>query len=422
MLSDKIILKGFEYAKDVYASLGVDVESAMARAASIPISVNCWQGDDVTGFEEDGGGASNGIAATGNYPGRARTAEELRGDIDFAMGLIPGIKRLNLHASYAEKGGKKVDRDEYTADLFEHWIEWARDRGLALDFNPTYFSHQYVNDGFTLASSDEKIRRFWIEHGKRCREIGEVFGRRLGSECIINHWMPDGYKDYAEDSAAPRARMRASLDEIFAARDISTDYVKDAVESKLFGMGVEAYTVVSGEFALAYALTRDKLLCMDAGHFHPTEKISQKISAVMQFMSEILLHVSRPMRWDSDHVVTMDDELQDIANEIIKNRYDSAVHIALDFFDASINRTAAWAIGTRNTRKALLRACLAPTDAIRAAEAKGDFTGRLALQEEAKTLPFEGVWNMLCAREEVPAGADWLDRVRDYENSVMSKR
>lgn len=420
-MDEKLVLKGFEYAKEVYASKGVDVENAMEQAAKVPVSVNCWQGDDVVGFEGEGGGASGGIATTGNYPGRARTADELRADLDLALGLIPGVKRVNLHASYAELNGKKIDRDAYTWDLFTNWIGWAKEKGIGLDFNPTYFSHPYAADGFTLASPDEKIRKFWIEHGKRSREIGAAFGKQLGTPCVINHWMPDGYKDNVEDSAAPRQRMLASLDEVFADTSIGTDVVKDAVESKLFGLGVEAYTVVSGEFALGYALSRGKLLCMDAGHFHPTEKISQKISAVMQFMPEILLHVSRPMRWDSDHVVTWDDELQDIMNEIVKNGYTERVNIALDFFDASINRIAAWTIGTRNARKALLKAFLCPKE-IKACEAKGDYTGRLALQEESRSLPFGPVWDMLCLKQGAPVGDEWLTIVRDYEKKVLSAR
>ena len=421
-ISEKLVQTGFDYAKEVYASKGVDVEAAMAKAAATSISVNCWQGDDIGGFEGAAGGAGNGLATTGNYPGRARTADELRADMDFAFARIPGKLKANLHANYAELNGKKLDRDEYTADLFKNWIDWAKDKKIGLDFNPTYFSHPYAEDGFTLATRDEKRRRFWVEHGKRCREIGEVFARETGIPCVINHWMPDGFKDNVECSSAPRELMVKSLDEVFAAKEISTDLVKDAVESKLFAVGVEAYTVVSGEFALAYALTRNKLLCLDAGHFHPTEVISQKISAVMQFMPEMLLHVSRPMRWDSDHVVALDDELQNIMNEIVKNGYDKRVNIALDFFDASINRVAAWIIGTRNSQKALLKAYLCPTDPIKAAENELDYTTRLALQEEAKTLPFTAIWDMYCLRQGCPVGDAWLDDVRKYEKDVLSKR
>ena len=421
-ISEKLIQAGFDYAKEVYASKGVDVEAAMAKAAATTISLHCWQGDDVGGFESVGGGAGNGIATTGNYPGRARTADELRGDLDFAMARIPGKMKLNLHANYAELGDKKVDRDEYTADLFNNWIAWAKEKKIGLDFNPTYFSHPYAEDGFTLSTRDEKRRKFWVEHGRRCREIGEVFAKETGVPCVINHWMPDGFKDNVELSSASREIMMKSLDEVFAGKEISTDLVKDAVESKLFAVGVEAFTVVSGEFALAYALTRNKLVCLDAGHFHPTEVISQKISAVMQFMPEMLLHVSRPMRWDSDHVVALDDELQSIMNEIVKNGYDRRVNIALDFFDASINRVAAWIIGTRNSQKALLKAYLCPTAPIQEAEKALDYTTRLALQEEAKTLPFAAIWDMYCLRQGVAVGDSWLDEVKKYEKDVLSLR
>ena len=422
MISEKLVNTGFEYAKEIYASKGVDVEEAMKKAAETTVSVNCWQGDDVVGFEGADGGATNGIATTGNYPGRARTADELRKDLDFALAMIPGKHKVNLHASYCEKGGKNVDRDEYTPDMFQNWMDWAKERKIGLDFNPTYFGHANVEDGFTLSARSEKNRKFWIEHGKRCREIGEEFAKQTGIPCVINHWMPDGYKDVPEDSAYRRQLMVEALDEVFAAKDIPTTLVKDAVESKLFAIGVEAYTVVSAEFALAYAISRNKLLCLDAGHFHPTEKISQKISACMQFIPEMLLHVSRPMRWDSDHVVTMDDELQDIMNEIVKNGYTDRVNIALDFFDASINRTAAWVIGTRNSQKALLKSFLCPSDEIKACEAAGDYTGRLALQEEAKSLPFTAIWDMYCMRAGAPVGDEWLTKVRQYEKDVLSKR
>ena len=418
---EKLVQAGFDYAKEVYASKGVDVEAAMEKAANTAISLHCWQGDDVVGFE-GGGGASGGIATTGNYPGRARTADELRADLDLAMPMIPGKSKLNLHASYAELNGKKIDRDEYSVAEFQGWVDWAKSKKIGLDFNPTYFSHPFAEDGFTLASRNEAHRKFWIEHGKRCREIGEEFGKQLGIPCVINFWMPDGYKDNVEDSATPRKLMLDSLDQIFAAKQISGDLVKDAVESKLFGLGVEAYTVGSSELMLGYAITRKKLLCLDAGHFHPTEKISQKISACMQYLDEMLLHVSRPMRWDSDHVVTLDDELQDIMNEIVKNGYQDRVNIALDFFDASINRVAAWIIGTRNAQKALLKAYLSPTATIKAAEVAQDYTSRLALQEEAKTLPFTAIWDMYCQKQGAPVGDHWLTLVKQYEKDVLSKR
>ena len=336
------------------------------------------------------------------------------------MSMIPGPKKFNLHASYAELHGRKVERSEYTAELFKGWIDWARERNLGLDFNPTYFSHPMVKDGFTLSSADPAVREYWIEHGKRCREIGAEFYRALGKECVINYWMPDGYKDNPADMAGPRARMVESLDAIFAGGAIAG--VKEAVESKVFGLGVESYTVGSHELMLGYAITRGKLYCLDAGHFHPTEVISNKISSIMQFMPEALLHVSRPVRWDSDHVVTLDDELIAIMQQVVRNGYTERVKIALDFFDASINRLAAWIIGTRNARKALLKASLENTAQLKQLELDGDLTGRLALMEEDKTLPFGAVWDYYCLREGVPAGDRWLDTVRDYEKRIMLAR
>jgi len=420
-MKDSLISRGYEYAKEVYAALGVDVDAAMARCAQIAISMHCWQGDDVTGFEGADGGASGGIATTGNYPGRARTADELRADLDLALKLIPGKKKINLHASYAELGGKKIGRDAITIDQFANWRDWAKERRLGVDFNPTYFSHPYAEDGFTLASAKEKHRAFWIEHGKRCREIGEAFARALHEPCVINFWMPDGYKDVPADTAAPRARMISALDEVFA-REIDHALVIDAVESKLFGLGVESYTVGSHELMLGYAITRKKVYCLDAGHYHPTEMISAKFSAIMQFMPEILLHVSRGVRWDSDHVVLFDDELQNIMLEIVRNHYEKRVYIALDYFDASINRVAAWVIGVRNAQKALLKALLEPSAAIIKAECDQDYTARLALLEEAKTLPFPAVWDAYCEAQNVPVGEKWLGEVKRYEREVMSGR
>lgn len=418
-MDEKLVLKGYEYAREVYAGRGIDVDAALSAAGRIPISINCWQGDDVVGFE-GGSGASDGIATTGNYPGRARCADELRADADVALGMIPGLKKFNLHASYAELGGRRLERSEYTPELFGGWIDWARERKLGLDFNPTYFGHPMVKDGFTLSSADAGVRRYWIEHGKRCREIGKAFYDALGKECVINYWMPDGYKDTPADMAGPRMRMVESLDEIFAGGPI--EGVKEAVESKVFGLGLESYTVGSHELMMGYAITRGKLYCLDAGHFHPTEVISNKISAIMQFMPEALLHVSRPVRWDSDHVVTLDDELMAIMQQVVRGGYSERVKIALDFFDASINRLAAWIIGTRNARKALLKAYLENTALLRELELNGDWTGRLALMEEDKSLPFGAVWDYYCLREGVPVGESWLDQVRDYEKRVMLER
>lgn len=418
-MDEKLVIKGYEYAKEVYAGRGVDVDKAIEAMKGVPISMNCWQADDVLGFDGDDT-LSGGIATTGNYPGRARTADELRADADKAMSMIPGEKKFNLHASYANLNGRKIERSEYTADLFSEWMDWAKERGMGLDFNPTYFSHPMVKDGFTLASPDKAVRDYWIEHGKRCREIGEAFYKTLGKECVINYWMPDGYKDSPIDMAGPRARMVESLDAIFAGGNI--EGVKEAVESKVFGLGVESYTVGSHELMMGYAITRNKLYCLDAGHFHPTEVISNKISSIMQYMPELLLHVSRPVRWDSDHVVTMDDELMAIMQQVVRNGYTQRVKIALDFFDASINRLAAWIIGTRNARKALLRANLENTAELNKLELDADFTARLALTEEDKTLPFGAIWDYYCLKEGVPVGEDWLKEVRDYEKNVMSAR
>ena len=373
------------------------------------------------GFENPDADLTGGIAVTGNYPGKARTPDELRADLDKALSLIPGKHRLNLHAFYAEMDGKKVDRDELSVEQFGRWIDWAKESTVGMDFNPTFFSHPKADDGFTLAHADESIRQFWIEHGIRCREIGAAIGAALGSPCVTNVWIPDGYKDTPVDRVAPRARLIDSLDKIFAA-DVDRQHNKDAVESKLFGIGSESYVVGSHEFYLAYAVRNSMLLCLDAGHFHPTEMISEKISSALLFLDEILLHVSRGVRWDSDHVVTLTDELRAIAQEIIRDDFASRVHIGLDFFDASINRIAAWTIGTRATVRALLEACLEPTQQLRKYEQEGNLTARLALLEEAKQLPASAVWDHYCQRQDVPIGMDWYTSVQQHESEVLSKR
>jgi len=419
-MNEKSILQGFDYAKEVYAAVGVDAERAIDRANEVPVTMHSWQGDDLIGF--DGiGSLSGGIAATGNYPGRARTANELRSDIEEAVSLIPGKIRVGLHSCHAEPTSAKPDRDAYTIDSYRNWAAWANEHGYPLDFNPTFFSHPMMDGDFSLASANEKKRRFWVEHGKRCREIGAEFGKLQNSPCIVNYWMPDGYKDIPADTAAPRARMMQSLDEIFQ-DSLDPAYVRDSIESKLFGFGIESYTVVSHEFALGYAFSRGKLPCLDAGHFHPTESIGAKLSALAPFTDEIMLHVSRGVRWDSDHVVIWDDELQLIMDEIILNGLEKRVHIGLDFFDASINRIAAWAIGTRNTRKAILNACLMPIQQIRQKEVEGDYTSRLALLQESKSLPFSAVWDYYCLKAGVPVGSDWLSEVKRYEKDVLAKR
>jgi len=412
--------QAYNLANERYSELGVDTTAAINRLATISISLHCWQGDDVTGFEKAQPSLGGGLAVTGNYPGKARTPDELRSDFELAYSLIPGEHRLNLHASYGEFHGH-VERDSIGPEHFQGWINWGRQRGIALDFNPTYFSHPKAADGFTLAHQDAGIRKFWIDHGIACRRIGAVMGAAQGSPCVTNFWVPDGYKDMPVSRRQPRERLAQSLDAIFA-EAIDPRLNLDSVESKLFGLGSECYVVGSHEFYLGYAITRNKLICLDTGHFHPTETVSDKISSVMMYVPELLLHVSRGVRWDSDHVVTLSDELQAIAQELVRGGYLSRVHIGLDFFDATINRVAAWVIGTRNTLKALLMALLEPADQLQALEATGDFTGRLALLEELKSLPFSAVWDYYCAMSNVPVGADWLHRVRDYERNVQSLR
>lgn len=419
-ISPKHVDAAWKLARERYAALGVDVEKAIKRLKSIPISLHCWQGDDVGGFEQQGDAIGGGLAVTGNYPGRARTPDELRADLDQALALIPGSHRLNLHAFYGEFGGKKVDRDGIEPAHFKGWIAWAKERGVGLDFNPTCFAHPKAADGFTLASADKSIRKFWIEHCRRSREIGAAMGKALGSPCVTNVWVPDGFKDTPADRMGARTRLADSLDAVFE-KSLPAKHLLDAVEPKLFGIGAEACTVGSAEFYLGYAITRKKLLCLDAGHFHPTETISDKISSVLLYLPEILLHVSRGVRWDSDHVVTFSDDLQAIAREIVACGDPSRVHVGLDYFDASINRIAAWTIGTRNMLKALLLALLEPPG-IGAAEEAGDTTTRLALQEEAKGLPFGAVWDYHCEIEGVPVGEAWLADIRRYEDQVTGKR
>ena len=416
----KTIEKMYELARQRYAGLGVDSDKAMERLSKIAISLHCWQGDDVGGFESSDGLSGGGIMATGAYPGKARTADELRADLDKALSLIPGKHRLNLHAMYAEAKGK-VDRNELEPEHFAAWIDWAKANGLGMDFNGSFFSHPKADSGFTLASADEGIRKFWVEHGMVCRTIGAAMGKALGTPCVTNTWIADGYKDVPVDRKGPRERLRKSLDEILA-KQMDHNHLLDAVESKLFGIGSESYVVGSHEFYLAYAIENKTLLCLDAGHYHPTEVISDKISAVLTYLDEILLHVSRGVRWDSDHVVILSDELLAIAQEIVRGGYLNRVHIGLDFFDASINRIAAWAVGTRCMTKALLMALLEPIDKLREAERAGDYTTRLAMLEESKTLPFGAVWDYYCLKAGVPVGPDWLKKARDYETNVLSKR
>ncbi|MBT9185182.1 L-rhamnose isomerase [Pectobacterium punjabense] len=410
----------WQLAKARYASLNIDVEAALEQLDQIPVSMHCWQGDDVAGFENTGGPLTGGIQATGNYPGKASTPDELRADLEQAFALIPGPKRLNLHAIYLESA-QPVARNKIAPEHFSSWVAWAKRHQLGLDFNPTCFSHPLSADGFTLSHPDEKVRRFWIEHCQASRRISAYFGRELGTPSVMNIWVPDGMKDLTIDRLAFRQRLLSALDEVIA-EPLDQAHHIDAVESKLFGIGAESFTVGSSEFCLGYAASRGTALCLDAGHFHPTEVISDKISSAILYVPRLLLHVSRPVRWDSDHVVLLDDETQAIAHEIVRHKLLNRVHIGLDFFDASINRIAAWVIGTRNMKKALLRALLEPTETLRTLEQNGDYTARLALLEEQKSLPWQAVWEHYCQRHDVIPGSDWLQQVRQYEETILTQR
>lgn len=411
----------FELAKKEYEQWGINVEAAFAQLKNIPISVHCWQGDDVAGFEINKSELSGGIDVTGNYPGKATSPEELRQDLEKALSLIPGKHRINLHAIYAETDGEAVERDQLEPKHFEKWVEWAKKHNLGLDFNPTLFSHEKAADGLTLSHPDPNIRQYWIDHCIASRKIGEYFGRELGTPCLTNIWIPDGYKDTPSDRLTPRKRLKESLDQIFSVT-IDETYNLDAVESKLFGIGSESFVVGSHEFYLSYALKNNKLCLLDTGHYHPTEMVSNKLSAMLLFNEKLALHVSRPVRWDSDHVVTLDDELKEIALEIVRNGATEKVMIGLDFFDASINRVAAWTIGTRNMIKALLFAMLMPNDHLRKLQESGNYTRRLALLEEFKTYPFGAIWNEYCEQMNVPVKEQWLNDVEQYEKEVLLNR
>ncbi len=417
----KNIQKSYDLARDRFSELGVNTDKAIATLKEIAISIHCWQGDDVGGFESAGGQLGDGLAVTGNYPGKARTPEQLRGDFEKVLSLIPGSHRFNLHACYAEMGGKRVERDAISIDQFQNWVAWAKSLKIGLDFNQTYFSHPMVKGGFTLTHPDKAVRAFWIEHGIRCREIGAEIGKALGKTCLTNLWIPDGMKDTPADRKAPRERLADALDAIFK-KKINRRFNVDSVEPKLFGIGAESYTPGSHEFYLGYAVSRKTLLTLDAGHYHPTEGIADKLSSVMCYLPEIALHVSRGVRWDSDHVVTLTDDLQAIAQEIVWGGYINRVRIGLDYFDASINRVAAWVIGTRNMLRALLLALTAPIEQLRAAELAGDYTTRLALLEDMKLLPAGAVWDYYCSQMDVPADTAWLAEVKRYENTILSKR
>jgi len=415
------ITQAFEYAKARYADLGIDVEKALAQLDKLPISLHCWQADDVTGFENGDGELTGGIQATGNYPGKARTVAELRADIDKAMSLIPGNHRVNIHAFYGDFGGETVDRNQIEPKHFQSWIDWAKEKNYKLDFNCTCFSHEKSSDGLTLSHPNPAIREFWIDHVIRCRKIAEEMGRQLGSKCMHNIWIPDSSKDLTVDRLQYRQNLKDSLDKIFEYKT-NDIYMKDCIESKLFGIGGESYTVGSHEFYMGYGVRNNVVVTLDSGHFHPTEVISDKISSLLLFLPEVMLHVSRGVRWDSDHVVILSDELQAIAQEIVRSNAVDKVHIGLDYFDASINRIGAYVIGVRATQKALVQALLEPIAQLRAYEAKGQNFERLALLEEAKSLPWAAVFDYYCLKKGVIAGEAFIADIQQYEKDVTSKR
>ncbi|GAB6099711.1 L-rhamnose isomerase [Halanaerocella petrolearia] len=421
MATEESIKHAYAIAKRQYSELGIDTDEILDKLDQISISVPCWQGDDITGFESSDQELTGGIDVTGNYPGKARTPEELRNDLEKGLSLIPGNHRVNLHAIYAETDGEEVERNEIKPKYFKNWVEWAKENDLGLDFNPTCFSHSMSDDGFTLSHPDEEVREFWIEHCIASRKIGEYFGKELGTPAVTNIWIPDGYKDTPVDRLAPRQRLKDSLDQIFEV-EVDPEYNLDSVESKLFGIGSESYVTGSYDFYLGYALENNKLLCLDTGHFHATEEVYDKISSSLLYLDEILLHITRPVRWDSDHVVALNNEVQKVAQEIVRNDFLDRVHIGLDFFDASINRVAAWVIGMRNTIKALLIAMLEPTDKLKDIETEMDYTSRLALVEELKTYPIGAVWDYYCLKNNVPVRKDWLKEVEEYESEVLSIR
>ena len=412
--------QNYRLARESYAEYGVDTEQAIRELAAIPLSIHAWQGDDVQGFEETGHALTGGCLVSGNYPGCARNSRELRSDLDAALALIPGRHRVCLQGHQIDRVVPGVDRDAFTIEQFSGWLAWAKAKGLGLDIAPAFYSHPKLDHGLSLSHPDAGIRRFWIDHGRACRKIGADFAKKLGSACICNFWAPDGFKDTPSDRLAPRRRLLASLDECFAEK-ISGDLVRDAIESKLFGIGAESCTVGSHEFCMLYAMRKKKMLCFDSGHFHPTESIADKLSAIFCMMDEILLHVSRGVHWDSDHVTVLNDELLSIAREAAVYGYLDKVHLALDYFDASINRIAAWVIGCRDLLKALLIAFLEPPCACQL-EKQGDFTGRLAAQEDAKSLPWGAVWDYFCYRHDLPAGMGFMDEIRAYEKKIMEIR
>ena len=412
----------YESAKALYASIGVDTDKAIATLKSVPVSMHCWQGDDVKGFDQDGP-LTGGIQTTGNYPGKARTPEELMTDMEKVLSLVPGKKKLNLHASYAVfESGEFADRDKLEPKHFAKWVEFAKKHDMGIDFNPTFFSHDMVRNGLTLSSPDEEVRRFWINHGKACIRISQYFAEETGVPCVMNIWTGDGYKDIPADRMGPRMRYKESIEEILS-EPFDKSKVKPCVESKVFGIGVESYTAGSAEFTLSFAATHEGCLpLMDNGHYHPTEVVSDKISALLCFFPEIALHVTRPVRWDSDHVVLFDDETREIAKEIVRNDALNRVYIATDFFDAGINRISAWTVGLRSVQKALLNALLTPNEALKKLQDENRFTELMVMQDETKTMPFGDVWKEYCEQCGVPGDREWLDDVKTYEEEVLSKR
>ena len=413
----------YSMAKDMYADLGIDTDAALKGLAKFELSLHCWQADDVGGFESTGGELSGGgIQATGNYPGKARNLEEQRQDIEFALTMIPGRHRLNLHAIYGDFGGKEIDRDQVAPEHFASWVSWARAKGLGLDFNCTMFSHPKADDGFTLSSTDKGIRDFWIEHTQRAREISAYFGRELGTPAVHNLWIADGMKDYPADRFGMRRRLTESLDTIFK-KEYPASEMLDAVESKLFGIGSEAFVVGSHDYYLAYAVSRGKMVCLDMGHFHPTELVADKVSAILQFQDSLLLHVSRPMRWDSDHIVLLTDDLHFMAQEAVRaGSHGKTIHVGLDFFDASVNRIGAYAVGSRTALKAWLMAYLEPAKTLIRLEEQGDYIGRMSLNERLKSMPFGAVWDRFCEMNDVPAESRYMEAIRGYEKDVLSRR
>lgn len=423
MRSSRQVTAAYRLARDVYAEYGIDTESALRQAAAVPISLQCWQADDVHGLETHTGAVDGGgIMATGSYPGRARNGDDMRRDLEQVLDLLPGTQRVNLHASYAETGTRPVDRDALTPAHFSRWMDWARSRKLSLDFNPTYFAHPLAASGLTLSHPDADVRRFWIRHGRASRRIADAFAKAQGGSCVNNHWVPDGMKDLPADRWSPRARLRESYDAIFSDRSVDPKRCLDAVEGKLFGLGSEEYVVGSHEFYAAYALQKKLMPCLDLGHYHPTESVADKVSALLQFHPRLLLHTSRPVRWDSDHVVIFDDAVRALFLEIARGAAWKRVYVALDFFDASINRIAAYVIGARATRQAIVTALLDPQQRLREAEAAGWGHERLAIAEAAKALPWGAVWDELCRREDVPVGDDWLVAVSRYQRRVLDAR